>query len=136
MNKNDVEVIINNKRYVLCGYESDEYLQKVATYLNGKYAEFKIQENFNKLDPEMKNILMQINVADDYFKAQKQVSDLEEDAQRKDNEIFDMKHEVIAYQTKMEALQKQIERLEADSIETQKKIVRLETELEERSKTK
>lgn len=136
MNKNDVEVIINNKRYVLCGYESDEYLQKVATYLNGKYAEFKVQENFNKLEPEMKNILMQINVADDYFKAQKQVSDLEEDAQRKDNEIFDMKHEVIAYQTKMEALQKQIERLEADSIETQKKIVRLETELEERSKTK
>lgn len=136
MNKNDVEVIINNKRYVLCGYESEEYLQKIATYLNGKYAEFKVQETFNKLDSEMKNILMQINVVDDYFKAQKQVSDLEEDAQRKDSEIFDMKHEVIAYQTKMEALQKQIERLEADSLETQKKIVRLETELEERSKVK
>ena len=37
--KNDIEVAINNKKYVLCGYESDEYLQKVALYLNQKINE-------------------------------------------------------------------------------------------------
>ena len=32
MNKfNDIEVIINNKRYTLSGYESEEYLQRVAS---------------------------------------------------------------------------------------------------------
>ena len=35
--KNGVEVIINGKRVSLGGYESEEYLQRVASYLNAKY---------------------------------------------------------------------------------------------------
>ncbi len=40
--KNNTEVIIDGKVYTLSGYESQEYLQKVATYINDKIAEFKM----------------------------------------------------------------------------------------------
>jgi cell division protein ZapA len=50
MNKmNNIEVIINNKRYTLRGYESEEYLQKVASYINNKHQEFKKQDFYKLL---------------------------------------------------------------------------------------
>lgn len=132
--KNDIEVIINNKRYVLCGYESDEYLQKVASYINRKYEEFKQQDGYNILDADMRNILMQINITDDFFKAQKQVTISSNRLEDKDKEIFDMKHEVISHQTKLEAIEKEKLQLEKDYLELQKKVIKLETELEGKSK--
>ena len=33
------KVVINNKVYTLSGQESEDYLQNVATYINGKIAE-------------------------------------------------------------------------------------------------
>lgn len=36
--KTDTEVIIGGKVFTLCGYESEEYLQKVASYINNKLA--------------------------------------------------------------------------------------------------
>lgn len=40
--KNNTQVIIAGKIYTLSGYESEEYLQRVASYLNGKISEFRI----------------------------------------------------------------------------------------------
>lgn len=116
----------------MCGYESGEYLQKVASYINNKQNEFKSKDSFRKLEPEMKNILLDINIADDYFKAHKQVEELEEELEAKNNEIFKMKHEMIRSQTESEELKSELQCLKADYFETQKKIVKLETELEER----
>ena len=42
--KTDTEVIIGGKVFTLSGYESEEYLQRVASYLNNKLAEY------NRLD--------------------------------------------------------------------------------------
>ena len=41
-NKVDIPVVINGKVYTLSGYEGEDYLQNVATYINGKIAECKI----------------------------------------------------------------------------------------------
>jgi cell division protein ZapA len=129
---NDIEVIINNKRYTICGYESAEYLQKVASYINNKHTEFKLKDFYNKLDQDMRNILLEINIADDYFKAKRQVKELEEDHEAKSKEIFDLKHELISTQTRRESLQKELQALKFDHVEAQKKIVKLETEMDER----
>ena len=45
--KTSAEVIIGGKVYTLCGYESEEYLQKVASYINGKLNE--IEQRYNRL---------------------------------------------------------------------------------------
>lgn len=130
MNKmNNIEVIINNKRYTLRGYESEEYLQKVATYINNKHSEFKKQDFYKLLDSEMKNILMEINIADDYFKVWEQIKDIELENESKGNEIFELKHELVSTQTKLDAANQEIAVLKQELNEAQKKIIRLETEL-------
>lgn len=129
--KNDVEVIINNRKYTLSGFESDEYMQKVATYINGKYEQFKMQEGFRNLDVDMKNVLMQINIADDYFKAKKQINEFENESENRSNEIFDMKHELITMQTKNDTLSKELAQAKDDFVQAQKKIIRLEAQLKE-----
>lgn len=128
--KNGVEVIINGKRVCLSGYESEEYLQRVASYLNAKYAELKNTESYRMLDLEMKNMVLQLNLADDYFKLKKQMEETSGDSVAKSSEIFDLKHEVITAQTKLEAAQREIEALKKENLEAQKRIIRLETELE------
>ena len=69
--KNTTEVIIGGKVFTLGGYESEEYLQKIASYINNKLAEFGKDENFRKQSAEIRANLMYLNVADDYFKAKK-----------------------------------------------------------------
>ncbi|MBP3618610.1 MAG: cell division protein ZapA [Lachnospiraceae bacterium] len=128
--KNGIEVIINGKRVSLAGYESEEYLQRVASYLNAKYTELKNTESYRMLDLEMKNMVLQLNLADDYFKLKKQMDETSGDSVAKSGEIFDLKHEVITAQTKLEAAQREIEVLKKENIEAQKRIIRLETELE------
>ena len=132
MNKfNDIEVIINNKRYTLSGYESEEYLQRVASYINSKHNEFRSRDAYKFLDSDLRNILIQINIADDYHKSKEKVKEIEDEINQKGNEIFDLKHELIAAQTKLHSAEKEIENLKNDINENQKKIVRLETELQD-----
>ncbi|HBY71004.1 MAG TPA: cell division protein ZapA [Lachnospiraceae bacterium] len=132
MNKyHDTEVIINNKRYTLSGYESEEYLQKVASYINNKHNEFRNRDAYKFLDSELRNILIQINIADDYYKAKDRIKEIEADNESRGKEIFDLKHELISAQTKLDSAHKEIEELKKELNETQKKVVRLETELNE-----
>ena len=90
--KNKTEVLIDGKIYTLSGYESEEYLQRVATYINNKLAELKKLDGYARLSQELKSILLELNVADDYFKAKKQGDSLESDIELKDKEMYDLKH--------------------------------------------
>ncbi len=131
---NDVEVYINNKKYTISGYESEEYIQKVASYINNKYNEYKNKDDYRFMDSDTKNILIQINIADDYHKAKEKMAEIEKDSEQKSNEIFDLKHELIAVQTKLNSSQKEVEALKKEINEGQKEIVRLETELRDSKK--
>ncbi len=127
--KTDTEVIIGGKVFTLSGYESEEYLQKVASYINNKITEYNKNESFKRLTLDMQNVLLQLNIADDYFKAKKQISILEEEIQTKEKELYNLKHELIASQIKLENTEKNVKNLQAEANENAKKIIRLETEL-------
>ena len=94
--KTDTEVIIGGKVFTLSGNESEEYLQKVANYINNKIAEYNKVDGFKKQPVDVQNVLMQLNIADDYFKARKQIELLEEQASEKEKELYDLKHELFA----------------------------------------
>ena len=134
--KTDTEVIIAGKVFTLSGYESEEYLQKVASYINNKIAEYSKVDSFKRQSLDTQNVLMQLNIADDYFKANNQITRLEEEIQNKEKEMYDLKHELIASQIKLENMEKNIRNLQTEANETAKKIVRLETELKEKEKKK
>lgn len=104
--KNQAQVVIDGKIYIISGYESEEYIQKVGHYLNSKLTEVQKLESFRRQSNDMKNILVQLNIADDYFKAKKQAEVLEEEIASRDKEIFDLKHNLIDLQRRLEDLKK------------------------------
>ena len=132
--KNTTEVIIGGKVFTLGGYESEEYLQKIASYINNKLAEFGKDENFRKQSAEIRANLMYLNVADDYFKAKKQGDSLESDIELKDKEMYDLKHELISVQIKLENAEKELAKMKEENNDLQMQIVKLETEMKNRRK--
>ena len=134
MSKTDTEVVIGGKVFTLSGYESVEYLQKVASYINNKILEYSRLDSYRRQPMDTQNVLLELNIADDYFKAKKQISILEEDIQSKEKELYDLKHELIAAQIKLENTEKNLKDLQLELNESAKKVVRLETELKEHRK--
>ncbi len=130
--KTDTEVIIGGKVFTLSGYESEDYLQKVASYINNKVIEYSKVDSFRRQPLDTQGVLLQLNIADDYFKAKKQISLLEEELQAKEKELYDLKHELISSQIKLESAEEQVKNLQNEKNDTAKEIVRLETELKKK----
>ncbi|AEV70441.1 hypothetical protein Clocl_4005 [Acetivibrio clariflavus DSM 19732] len=89
--KNKVEVRIAGKDYILVGDESEEYIQKIALYMDKKINE--IMRLNNKLSTSMASVLSAINVADDYFKACENVVNLSKELKEAKEEIERLKEE-------------------------------------------
>ena len=134
--KTDTEVIIGGKVFTLSGYESEEYLQKVAMYINNKMAEYNRQDGFKRLPIDTQSVLLQLNIADDYFKAKKQIETLEEEIQGREKDMYDLKHELIAAQIKLENTEKTVKKLMDEANENTRKMLRLEGELSKARKSK
>ena len=128
--KTDTEVIICGKVLTLSGYESEEYLQKVASYINNKLAEYGRVESFRRQPVDTQHVLLELNIADDYFKAKKQIDRMDEEAASREKELYDLKHELIAAQIKLENTEKSLKSAQQELQESSRQIVRLETEIQ------
>ena len=127
--KTDTEVLIGGKVFTLSGYESEEYLQKVASYINNKIAEYNKIDGFKRQPIDTQNVLLQLNIADDYFKSKKQIELMEEQLSEKEKELYDLKHELIATQIKLENTEKNSKNLQTKLDDSSKKIIQLETQV-------
>lgn len=119
--KNTVKVLIGGKIVTLSGYESEEYLQSVASYMNRKIAQLNELPGYSRQPMETKNTLLSLNITDDYFKAKKQAEAFEEDALAKDREMYELKHDLVDARIQVENLlnenadlKRQLDRLEQD----------------------
>ena len=124
--KKDIQVVIGGKVYTLSGYESEEYLQKIALYINNKMDEMDQISNYRRLSVDMQKTLLELNMADDYYKAKRQIELLETDIEEKDKIEYDLKHELISSQINLEEAEQTIEELKNEINELQKQIVKLE----------
>ena len=115
--KTSADVIIGGKVYTLSGYESEAYLQKVALYINNKMNEMEALEGYSRFPADMKATLMELNIADDYFKAKEQAEKLEEDLEARNKEVHGLKHELVSCQLKLETLEKSLEEREKENKE-------------------
>ena len=124
-------VVIDKKEYNLSGFEQEDYLQMVAAYINQKITEMNQQESYKRIPQDMKNLMLQLNLADDYFKAKEQAeisggkfSDLEK-------EIFELKHKLVEVQMKADDNASKVELLKAQNSDFQTQIEKLEKEKRE-----
>jgi cell division protein ZapA len=80
----------------------------------------------------MKETLIQLNIADDYFKARSQVEKLEKEIESKDKEIYDLKHDLISNQVKTESAEEALKKVREENRELLLNKARLESALEEK----
>ena len=114
--KNEAEVAIGGKVITLSGYESREYIQKVASYLDNKLDEHKKMESYNRLPFFFQNIMMQL------------ADTLKGDLESKDKEIYDLKHELITLQAKADKQVEEIVQLKKDVQDYESMIIGLEAQ--------
>ena len=126
--KNEAEVAIGGRVITLSGYESREYIQKVAAYLDNKLDEHKKMESSNRLPLEFQNIMIQLNIADEFFKAKNMADTLKGDLESKDKEIYDLKHELITLQAKADKQAEEIAQLKKDAQDYESMIIGLEAQ--------
>ena len=99
--KRELSVVIDGKVYRLSG-GSDSYLQKLASYVDGKISELKTQAGYNKLSTEYRDILLALTIAEEVFKLKEEI------------EVFNQNKLVEDYKTKVNELQKRMIGLETN----------------------
>ena len=124
-----VSVVIDGSVIKLSSGDDEEYIQKVASYINGKISECKTSPSFKKQTRDMQDMIIKLNLADDYLKAKKRVEELEAELSAKNDEIYNLRHDTIALQIKADAANAEIETLKSEVNRYQKNVVKLETEL-------
>lgn len=98
--KTDTEITIAGRKYTLSGVASEEYLKQVADYLNRKIRDMSADMSYWKLNSEMKTLMLQLNLADDYFK-EKQRAD---EAQKAIDDALRARDEANARQKELESM--------------------------------
>lgn len=128
--KNTAQVVIGGKIITLGGYESEEYFQKVASYINNKIAELSEMPGYSRQPMETKHTLLSLNITDDYFKAKKQAESFEQDLQQKDQEMYELKHELIALRLKIEEAEQKQQESDHQRTVMEGKVKELESEID------
>ncbi len=131
---NLTEVLIDGKIYSVSGEENAEYIQKVAQFVNEKIQEVRTLPGFKRLDEEYQTLLLNLNLADAYFKEKEEVTRLAEAAEEKERELYAVKHDMVSTQMKLEAALKQQEKLGERMEEWKKKYEELKAETNGRHK--
>lgn len=108
MAKNVTEVVIAGKIISVSGEEDAAYMTKVAALINEKLLELQKMENYSRLSSEQKQILLGMNLADDYFHEKKRNQILESELELKNQELYSLKHELINLQLDFEKFQKEV----------------------------
>lgn len=129
--KKSTEVLIGGKVYTLSGYEEEEYLSQVAAYINGKIAEINEHEELRKLSADMKSTLIELNIADEYFKAKEKIEQFESQMEEKEEELYELKHDLISHQVRLEEIEEQLRTLESENKDLLQAKSRLESSLED-----
>ena len=120
--KNAAEVLINGKIYTISGYESTAYLQKVAVYLNEMEDKVSQVEGYRRLGSEEKQLLKNMNLADEYFKAYDAKEQLEKELENREKEIYSLKHDLIDARMEKDNLMKRIQELESELQDEKKQL--------------
>ena len=107
MAKNVTEVVIAGKIISISGEEDVAYMTEVAAFINDKLSELQKMDNYGRLSAEYKQIMLGMNLADEYFREKKKTQILEAELELKDKELYSLKHELINLQLDLEKLQKE-----------------------------
>ncbi|MCR5619494.1 MAG: cell division protein ZapA [Lachnospiraceae bacterium] len=132
---NETQVIIAGKVLTLTGYETAEYTQKVANYINKKMDECRNAVSFRSQNKETQMLLVALNIADDYMKISEKLKENEQLIKDKDTEIYNLKHDIITIQGRLDKADDQVRTLQDKMAESSKKLIQLDAKLRTKDKS-
>ncbi len=132
--KKVIKVLIGGKVMTMSGYESEEYMQRVASYINSKIEEYEKTDTFRKSSSDIKHRMLELNFADNYFKEKMHVEELEQNLKEKLDQLDNSKHECAIRGVMIDDLKKDIENLKKEQHENEKTILKLQMELKDRDR--
>lgn len=127
--KNYTQVLIDGKIYTLGGTEDEAYLQKAASYVNEKIATMHAIPGFSKQSADYQQLMLLLNIADDYFKAKENADQMEEQKDRMEKETYSLKHELVSTQMKLDGVLRDLEERQHQLQELSAKLSKTEREL-------
>lgn len=122
--KNDIDITIGGKTFTLSGVESEDYLREVAAYLNEKIRGFSDDASYWRLPNDMRNVMLQLNLADDFFKEHSRAAALEAQVQEMEEQRARVDSELESAQKSAGEAAARITRLEADAAGLRDKVQR------------
>ncbi len=128
--KRKMEVIIDGKVYTLAGEESEEYMQRVASYVNNKIHEMKQTQNYKKLNKDLQAILLALNISDDLYKTKEVLKLVKEEYDKKDKVIYDLTQQLSNEKLQADTAKRLAEEYRHKMNELQKRMIELETGVE------
>ena len=105
------DVLIGGKVYSLAGADA-EHLQRVAALLNSKLVEVRGTAGYKNMDPEYRELLLNLNLADEYFKVREEADRYQDEAASMENELYTARHDLVSMKLKLENALKQQDVLE------------------------
>ena len=123
--KNYTEVLIGGKVFTLSGFESEDYLQKVSTYLNHKIEECTSSDGYRKQSAEARSVLLALNIADDYFKAAEQARESQKQRDDMEKESYSLKHDLVTMQMKLENLERKLQEAEQKRKQAEEELLKI-----------
>ena len=126
-NKTKVSVVIDGKVYMLAGSSSETFMQRIASYVDGKIRELKQQNGYSKLPQEYKNILLSLNIAEELFKLRDEVNIFNQEHQENEQELYKLKQEMVDKEMRIDTANKLVIEYKTKVNELQKRIIELET---------
>ena len=127
--RSELSVVIDGKVYRLSG-GSDIYLQKLASYVDGKIRELKKQPGYNKLSTEYRDILLALNITEELFKLRDEIEVFNQDGRDRAQELYELKQRIVDKDMRLDAANKLVADYKAKVNELQKQIIGLETNKE------
>ena len=127
--KNYTQVLIDGKIYTLGGSEDEAYLQKAASYVNEKITTMHALPGFSKQSADYQQLMLLLNIADDYFKTKETADQMEEQRDRMEKETYSLKHELVSTQMKLDGVLKDLEERQRQLQELSAKLSKSEREL-------
>ncbi len=119
------KVVIDGKVYNLAGQEEEQYLQRLAAYVNHTIAMLKEQGGLQKQTTEIRNLMIFLQMADDYLKEKDAAEEKQQRLSELETQTYDLKHNLVTCRM-------QLEQLESLKTEVQQKTDRL-THAEEKT---
>lgn len=123
------EVLIGGKVFQLSGADP-EHMHKIAAFLNHKISEVKKIPGYKNLDSDYRELLLNLNLADEYFRSAEEAEKYRKSAADKESELYNARRDLVSLKLKLENALKQEMVLEQRAEEWKQKYEELRKESE------